>query len=77
MFKLRGSRLGDAEPGLLGQVAGSESNWVEGVGAYVRGACGSVLGRVVDGFLHFRSLLFNGAQAPFILSLKISRNTGK
>ena len=29
-FKLRGSRLGDAGPGLLGLVARSESNWVEG-----------------------------------------------
>ena len=32
MFKLRGSRLGDAEPGLLGLVAGSGSNWFEGWG---------------------------------------------
>ena len=31
-LKLRGSRLAGAEPGLLGLVAGSGSNWVEGVG---------------------------------------------
>ena len=31
-FKLRGSRLGGAGPGLLGLVDGSESNWVEGWG---------------------------------------------
>ena len=29
-FKLRGSRLGDAEPGLLWVFARSRSNWVEG-----------------------------------------------
>ena len=31
-FKLRGNRLVDAEPGLLGLVAGSGSNWSEGWG---------------------------------------------
>jgi hypothetical protein len=31
-FKLRGSRLVDAEPGLVGLVARSETNWVEGWG---------------------------------------------
>ena len=31
-LQLRGSRLAGAEPGLLGLVAGSGSNWVEGVG---------------------------------------------
>ena len=30
--KNRGSRLVDAEPGLLGLVAGSGANWVEGWG---------------------------------------------
>ena len=32
MFKLRGSRLVDAGPGLLGLVAGSGANWGEGWG---------------------------------------------
>ena len=31
-FKLRGYRLVDGGPGLLGMVAGSGANWVEGVG---------------------------------------------
>ena len=31
-FKLRCSRLVDAEPGLLGLVAGSGANWLEGFG---------------------------------------------
>ena len=32
MFKLRGSRLVDAEPGLLGQFARFGSLWIEGAG---------------------------------------------
>ena len=32
MFKLRCSRLVDAEPGLLGLVAGCGTNWLEGFG---------------------------------------------
>ena len=35
-------------PGLLGQIAGCGSIWVEGWGLGLTGACGSVLGRVVD-----------------------------
>ena len=48
-FKLRGSRLVDAGPGLLGMVAGSGSNWVEGVWVYIGLAYGLDLGRVMDG----------------------------
>ena len=36
-FKLRGSRLVDAEPGLLGQVAGSGANWFKGRGRMLAG----------------------------------------
>ena len=36
-FKLRGSRLGDAGPGLLGLVARSETNWAEGMGRVLAG----------------------------------------
>ena len=36
-FKLRCSHLVDAEPGLLGMIAGSGSNWLEGVGPYAWG----------------------------------------
>ena len=36
----------DLGTGLLGLVAGSGSNWSEGVEAYLRYACGSTLGRV-------------------------------
>jgi len=49
-LKLRGSRLVDAEPGLLGQVAKSRSIWLEGVEPMIGGACGSDLGRVMDGW---------------------------
>ena len=42
-LKLRGSRLVDAEPGLLGLVAGSGSNWLEGVGLYLAGLAACAL----------------------------------
>ena len=44
-FKLRGSRLLDAEPGLLGMIAGSGANWVEGWGVGLGGGCCSDRGR--------------------------------
>ena len=40
----RGSRLLDAEPGLLGLVAGYGSNWVEGVGRVLAGLAARTLG---------------------------------
>ena len=36
-LKLRGSRLVDAELGLLGLVARSETNWAEGMGRVLAG----------------------------------------
>ena len=36
-LKLRGSRLVDAEVGLLGLVARSETNWAEGMGRVLAG----------------------------------------
>ena len=42
--KLRGSRLVDAEPGLLGLVARSRSNWVEGWGVGSGGFAARTLG---------------------------------
>ena len=47
-FKLRGSRLVDAEPGLLGLVARTGASWLEGVGAYV-GGCLQLGPRASDG----------------------------
>ena len=48
-FKLRGSCLVDAEPGLLGLVAGSGSNWVEGWGLDWVGRCAFDLGCGIGG----------------------------
>ena len=48
-FKLRGSRLVDAEPGLLGLFAGSRSNWAEGWGLDWVGRCAFDLGCGIGG----------------------------
>ena len=47
-LKLHGSRLLDAEPGLLGLVARTGASWLEGVGAYV-GGCLQLGPRASDG----------------------------
>ena len=47
-LKLRSSRLVDAGPGLLRRIAGSGSNWAEGWGRMLGGACGSDRGRVME-----------------------------
>jgi len=61
-FKLRGSHLVDAGSGLLGMVAESGSNWVEGVGRRFGGICGSDLGRVMDGWRLWGVFLFGGGR---------------
>ena len=46
--KLRGYRLLDAEPGLLGLVVKSGSNLIEGWGLGLAGACALVPRQVID-----------------------------
>ena len=60
-FKLRGSRLVDAEPGLLGLVAGSGSIWSEGWGVCWGGCLRLGPGRVMDGWKQRRLILFEPA----------------
>ena len=63
-FKIRGSRLVDAKPGLLGLIAESGSNWLEEWGLGLAGARGSDIGRVMDGGRR-RSLVLVGCAARF------------
>ena len=59
-FKLRCSRLVDAEPGLLWLAAGFGTNWLEG-GRMLGGACDSALGQMMDEKRWGRLILFGRA----------------